>query len=94
MNNVRQFRKSVDADVLKVQPVAPERQSWAGNFADFFAGIVVTFISAFFVMVGFGAAHELWPQVPAAGYWTSFLLCLGLSSVGATLRGSRRWWSR
>lgn len=30
------------------------------------------------LMLGMSAAHGLWPEVPAAGYTTCFLLLLGL----------------
>lgn len=34
------------------------------------------FPSAWIVMVGLGAAHQVWPQVPALDYWTTFAILL------------------
>lgn len=46
---------------------------------------VVLFWTALWVMVGLGAAHDQWPIVPALGYWATYLILAGLSSVKAVV---------
>lgn len=47
---------------------------------------VVLLWTAWWLMLGLGAAHDVWPQVPALGYWTTYLIAAGLSSMSAVLR--------
>lgn len=80
--------------VLRVQPVAPESASKQDAVTVALAGIVGALLNGFLLMAALGAAHRVWPQVPAVGYLDSVLLCFGLSAVGSMVRGSRRWWFR
>jgi hypothetical protein len=85
---------SNSGQVLRVQPVPPESASRQDVVTLALAGIVGTLANGFLLMVALGAAHRVWPQVPAAGYLDSVLMCFGLSAVGSMVRGSRRWWFR
>lgn len=46
----------------------------------------VLFWSAWWVMLGLGAAHGQWPVVPAVDYWTTYLILAGISSTVSLLR--------
>lgn len=38
------------------------------------------------MMLAIGAAHSVWPIMPALGFWTTYLLLLGLRIVLGTFR--------
>jgi len=49
---------------------------------------VFNVLTAWFVMLAAGVAHGYWPQIPAFGYFATYLLILGVTAlVGAV--GSR-----
>lgn len=47
----------------------------------FLVAMVLIFGFSMLLMVGFRAAHNVWPGVPAAGYLDSLGLVLGMSAV-------------
>lgn len=52
-------------------------------------GLLSSAHGAIWVMLALGAAHDQWPAVPAFGYWTTFVLLMGLFTVGGVFRASR-----
>lgn len=84
-------RNRLDAgSTLNVRLVAKETPGWADVIGQTVSGIFFDLALAAFLMLGFGAAHTTWAEVPAPGYWTCFLLILGVSAVGISWRGTKR----
>lgn len=42
---------------------------------------VFALLEAWIVMLGFGDLHDVWPAVPAVGYWTAYVFSLLLYMV-------------
>lgn len=49
----------------------------------------VNLLSAWLVMLGLGVAHGLWPQIPATGYWATYLMLCALGSLAGAIRGMK-----
>jgi hypothetical protein len=82
-------------EVALVSAVAPGSKDYASKaWTRVGAAVVEMLAFAAFLMLGFGAAHSLWPAVPAASYWTCFLLRLGLEAIGACADNRRTISSR
>jgi hypothetical protein len=77
------------SDHIKVELVGKKKET-SDLLADGLARVTVALIEAALVMFGLQAAHSLWVSVPAAGYWTCFLLVLGLSGVASALHAPGR----
>jgi len=75
--------------ILRVQPVAPEKRPVEEVWHGLVVALACLPVNALMLMLGLGAAHSLWPDVPAAGYWTSMLLFLGIRTVSLTVRPAR-----
>jgi hypothetical protein len=60
------------------------------NFFGFIMLLVLNFLHAWLVMLGLDAANDHWPQVPALGYWATFVILLGLSSIAGSIHGGMR----
>jgi len=43
-------------------------------------------LEAALLMLALGAAHSIWPVVPALGFWTTWLLLVGLRIVLGTFK--------
>lgn len=52
-------------------------------------GLLSSAHGAIWVMLALGAAHDRWPAIPAFGYWTTFVMLMGLFTVGGVFRASR-----
>lgn len=50
---------------------------------------ILNLLGAWFVMLGLGVAHDLWPQVPATGYWATYLMLCALGTIASAIRGTR-----
>ena len=48
----------------------------------------LTFLSAWFVMLGLDVANDHW-RLPDIGYWGCFALTLGVSALSGAVRGMR-----
>lgn len=46
---------------------------------------------AMWVMLGLGAAHDQWHQVPALGYWTTYLIVMGLAGIASSWHGGLKF---
>jgi hypothetical protein len=56
-----------------------------------FATLTVTaLLGAWFAMLALGAAHDQWPAIPALGYWTTYILLLGIGVVSGTIKGGMK----
>lgn len=77
------------SDHVKVELVGKKREA-PDLLADGFARVIVGLIEAALIMLGLQGAHSLWLSVPAAGYWTCFLLVLGLSGIASALHSPGR----
>lgn len=54
------------------------------------AGFLINLLGAMWLMLGLGVAHGIWPIIPATGYWATYLMLVGLSTLaGATRRISK-----
>lgn len=42
------------------------------------SALLAAFAVAWLLMLALGAAHSLWPEIPAPGYWTVFIVLIGL----------------
>lgn len=80
--------------LIRIQPVAPDQPSWPQLFGNVVAAFVLLPISGLFLMLGMGAAHELWPSIPVAGYWQSVWLVAGLGTVGHVVKSHPFKWHR
>lgn len=84
--------------VVQIQPVAPpkrtsEEMGQLVGYAIVLAPAVVA-LQALFLWLAAGTIHDLFPTVPAPGYWQSVTLVLGLHMV-ALLVKPRAWqWAR
>lgn len=56
----------------------------------FLVQVVVSFLNAWFVMLGLGVANKYWPQIPALGYWATVLVILGISALAGSIHGGMR----
>lgn len=45
-------------------------------------------LPAWVVMLALGAAHDQWPVIPALGYWTTYLLMLGMGILNPFRKAS------
>lgn len=50
----------------------------------------VNLLLALFVMLALGVANGHWKAVPALGYWETYLLVLGISSLAGAIHGGMR----
>ena len=72
--------------------VRDERDSTEDAIAAIIGTLATSFLSAWMVMLGLGAAHSLWPVIPPAGYWTVWLILLGIGSLKHVVtRPSWKW---
>lgn len=51
---------------------------------------VLMLLNAWLVMLALGAAHIEWPTIPALGYWTTYILLLGLGCVSGAIKGGMK----
>jgi hypothetical protein len=51
---------------------------------------VTALLGAWFVMLALGAANDQWPAIPALGYWTTYILLLGLGVISGTIKGGMK----
>lgn len=51
---------------------------------------VTALLGAWFVMLALGAANDQWPVIPALGYWTTYILLLGLGVISGTIKGGMK----
>lgn len=49
-------------------------------------GFLANLAGALWLMLGLGAAHAQWDAVPAPGYWTTFVMLMGLFAVAGVFR--------
>ena len=80
--------------LLRVQPVAPEQPKPSDIVGKFFGALVGLALGAWFLMLGMGTAHTLWPAVPSVGYWQAVTLILGAQTVALSLRRPPWKWAR
>lgn len=59
-----------------------------------FGYFVGVFGNAGLLMLILGGLHSTYPQVPAAGYWSTLLGYYGLCLIGSALQPTRRSWSK
>lgn len=48
--------------------------------------VIFCFQFAWFIMLGLGAAHSVWPVIPATGYWATYGMTLALGTLAKVLR--------
>lgn len=48
---------------------------------------VINLLNAWFVMLALGVAHHEWPQIPAWGYWATYLVFNGIAAVAGGIKG-------
>ena len=41
--------------------------------------IIIDFIGAWIVLMGWNAAREMWPTLPQANFWQAFWICSAIS---------------
>lgn len=51
-----------------------------------FMGLVFAFPSTWFIMIALGILHGRWEQVPAFGYWETFVVFAALNFVGSAVK--------
>jgi len=49
-------------------------------------GLVVAFPSTWFVMIALGILHDRWAQIPAFGYWETYVLMAAVNFVGQAVK--------
>lgn len=47
---------------------------------------LVAFWTTWWAMLALGAAHGLWPAIPAMGYWTTYLILVGITGIVGVIR--------
>lgn len=71
--------------LIRIQPVAPDEPSSEelGRRAVYAVVGLVLFLPLFTwpLMLAIGALHDLFPAVPAPGYWTTMILLVGYRIV-------------
>lgn len=82
-------RRLVAHQRIQIELVEKELSS-GDKWSKLFASIAEFFLHVWFLMLGLGAAHSLWSVIPAAGYWTSALLMMGLSALGQCANTRRK----
>lgn len=58
-------------------------------FAFAFGG-AINLATAYVIMLALGVAHDQWPQVPAFGFWATWLLLIGVASFAGAIHGGMR----
>jgi hypothetical protein len=48
--------------------------------------VATTLFGAFPIMIGLGAAHVVWPVIPALGFWETLLISWGLGALISKFR--------
>jgi hypothetical protein len=79
--------EEADKQPLRIQIVRKKLEPGA----QFMLSMITIFGFAALLMVGFRAAHNLWPGVPAAGFLDSLGLVLGMSAISFALGPNSRW---
>jgi len=51
---------------------------------------IINLLNAWFVMLAAGVAHGYWPQIPAFGYWATYLLIVGVSAIAGGINGGMK----
>jgi uncharacterized membrane protein (DUF485 family) len=60
------------------------------GFFGFAVMLILNFLNAWFVMLGLGAANQHWANVPALGYWDTWLILVGIAAVAGSIHGGMR----
>lgn len=50
------------------------------------AGMLMAFPSTWFTMIALGVLHHHWGQIPAFGYWETYVLYAALNLVGQAIK--------
>lgn len=53
-------------------------------------GAGANLLNAYFVMLALGVAHDQWPVVPAFGFWATWLLVIGVTSLVGAIHTATR----
>ena len=86
MTSVEDIKKlALENQRLKTQK---KKMSW--TIAGMLVYPIVNLYLAFWVMLGLGSAHDQWPQIPALGFWTTYLICVGISTVAGFIHHGNR----
>lgn len=48
--------------------------------------LTANFLSALWIMLALGVAHSEWPVIPAFGYWPTYVLLAGATSLIGALK--------
>lgn len=65
-------------------------KTWAEVIGGCLAVLAVPFVEAWLLMLVLGAVHSVIAAVPAVGFWTAFLLFIGLNMAVGYVRKLRR----
>lgn len=49
-------------------------------------GLAMGFPATWFIMIAMGILHHRWDQVPALGYWETYVLFVALNMVGSAVK--------
>lgn len=49
-------------------------------------GMILAFPATWFIMIGFGILHARWGQIPAFGYWETYVLYVAMNMVGSAVK--------
>lgn len=60
------------------------------TIAGLFVYPIVNLYLAFWVMLGLGSAHDQWDVIPALGFWTTYLICVAVSTLSGFIHHGNR----
>ena len=49
-------------------------------------GLAFAFPSTWFIMIALGILHDRWEQIPAFGYWETYVVFVALNMVGSAVK--------
>lgn len=79
-DRVKRYLAKPDSTVdVRIMPAMPA--SVSSLIGKVFVLAASLLINGAFLMLGFMGAHQVWVQVPPVGFWTSFLLALGVAAL-------------